>query len=119
MKLLTLAVFVFIIGCGLNERKTKQKDIDVISVNSNKQYAELVFKDTLYINGTNPLIGQISNVISKVGHNGHIILYDKKNRLFIEYDEIGNFIGIIGKKGEGPGEYIKPSNIFIDKYLFF
>ena len=121
MKWLALIVFISVIGCDLNGRKTKQ-NFDVKNVNANEQYAQLILKDTIQINGVNPIIGQISTVISKIGLDGHIVLYDKKSRLFLEYDETGRFIGIIGEKGSGPGEYIKPSNILIDergyKYIF-
>ena len=45
---------------------------------------------------------------------------DKEGNLFVldfdrilKYDSHGKFIGMIGKKGEGPGEFKQPNNIFI------
>ncbi len=48
-----------------------------------------------------------------VGDNGKIYATDVKARKVMVFDTDGNFLGLIGKEGQGPGEFTMPSLIQI------
>jgi len=53
--------------------------------------------------------------------SSNLYLQDVKNYVYVKFDSMGNFRGMLGHKGRGPGEYVRPSytatdnagNIFI------
>ena len=46
-----------------------------------------------------------------VDKNGNLYILDYDRLL--KYDSGGKYVGTIGKKGEGPGEFLQPGKIFI------
>jgi len=114
-------ILILILGCNVND-ETNTKKHDIKNVKPIKRSTELTIKDTIHIEDNRHLIGQISTVISKASNNGNLYLYDRRNHLFLEYNRTGKLINIVGKNGTGPGEYLNPSNIYIDeknyKYIF-
>ena len=51
--------------------------------------------------------------------NGEIFLIDAKRKRILKYDKRGKFVKYIGRKGQGPGEYLSPYRLcFINKKLY-
>ena len=49
----------------------------------------------------------------KTNKNGEIFLIDAKRKRILKYDKRGKFLKYIGRKGQGPGEYISPSKLYV------
>lgn len=58
------------------------------------------------------LIGNISKLVSD---SSFIFVFDKQNSTVFRFSDQGNFLGCIGKKGRGPKEYLRLSDMSIDK----
>jgi hypothetical protein len=59
-------------------------------------------------------IGRIAPSINFVDHFGNLYINDIKNRIYLQYDSIGNLKKVIGIKGKGPGELTRPRYLFVD-----
>jgi hypothetical protein len=51
------------------------------------------------------LFGHITHLVA--GHDGSIFVADRQLEILRAYDGEGNFLHAIGRKGEGPGEYLE------------
>lgn len=49
-----------------------------------------------------------------VDNDGYIYVCDGGNRRVQKYDRSGTYVTTIGREGQGPGEYMYPSRIFLD-----
>jgi len=54
----------------------------------------------------------VGNLI--IDDNRNIYISDGGNRRVQKYDENGKYVRTIGRQGQGPGEYMYPSRIFVD-----
>ncbi len=50
----------------------------------------------------------------KVDDDGNIYIRDGGNNRIQKYDKNGTYVRTIGRQGQGPGEYMYPSRIFLD-----
>lgn len=50
-----------------------------------------------------------------VDDDGNIYVCDRGNRRVQKYDKNGVYVRTIGRQGQGPGEYIYPSRLFLDE----
>lgn len=53
----------------------------------------------------------IANISDVVFQNGFWFIADDMQGLVLQFDEYGEFVRQIGRRGEGPGEYFQPSNL--------
>lgn len=70
---------------------------------------DLVIKESL--NDERYIFSKLINDI-QIDSKGNFYILDTEK--LIEFDSQGNFLRKIGRKGEGPGEYLNPYKIFID-----
>ncbi len=55
----------------------------------------------------------------KTNIEGEIFLIDQRKKRVLKYDKRGKFVKYIGRKGQGPGEYLSPYRLcFINKKLY-
>jgi len=107
--------FISIISCFLFilvETSEAQKSHQLKSVST----FENVLKLNKIINlpqSRETLIGIIRDCT--VDDQGNIWILDSKECNIKKYDKNGNFLIQIGRKGEGPGEFIYPFGLFVDK----
>ncbi len=50
-----------------------------------------------------------------VDSQGNIYVVDSGNQRIQKYDKDGNYLQTIGRKGQGPGEFMRPFNILLDE----
>jgi len=55
-------------------------------------------------------------VTLSVDSDGNIYVCDRGNRRVQKYDVDGTYLRTIGRQGQGPGEYMYPSRLFLDEY---
>jgi hypothetical protein len=55
--------------------------------------------------------GEITQL--KVSADGSIFVIDRKFPIVREFDARGHYVRTFGRKGHGPGEYIRPSNVAV------
>ncbi len=53
-------------------------------------------------------------VTPNVDEEGNIYVCDEGNRRIQKYDKNGKYVRTIGREGQGPGEYMYPSTLFLD-----
>ncbi|NRF38558.1 6-bladed beta-propeller [Pedobacter foliorum] len=58
------------------------------------------------------LIGNVEQVFLD---SGFLFIFDRKNNAILKFDEKGHFLKTIGKKGQGPSEYISLSDATLNK----
>ena len=51
-----------------------------------------------------------------VDSQGNMFVVDSGNQRIQKYDEDGNYLLTIGRKGQGPGEFMSPYDIFLDAH---
>lgn len=54
--------------------------------------------------------------VRDVALDSHLYIYilDAGNHRVQKFDKNGNYLQTIGRKGQGPGEFVRPSNVFIN-----
>ncbi|MEP0713851.1 MAG: 6-bladed beta-propeller, partial [Algoriphagus sp.] len=78
------------------------------------QVNELKFKATDTIDLERPGNPPLTTIQDVVFSTESIFLLDRKHGL-LKYDDAGNFLQSIGKKGEGPDEYLMPTAIYLNE----
>ncbi|GAB4340958.1 MAG: hypothetical protein Kow0037_27160 [Calditrichia bacterium] len=107
---------ILILSCS-----DKQSDV---TPNTKKLSSELKLLRTFVIQEETYKIADIAGLHNPhhVDNEENLYLLDLKNRYYVKYNSKGEFIGFIGGKGKGPGEYIEPSKLTTDNkryiYLF-
>jgi hypothetical protein len=122
-----LAVLFFLIfsvfaSCGQQETGWGGtiEEVDGVKVVSNPNeplYGELVFEleEDLSIGNEeddNYLFYGIGDI--QVDKDGNIYVLERRNVRVQKFDKNGNYICTIGKKGQGPGEFLMPMQMLID-----
>ncbi|NOX36255.1 MAG: 6-bladed beta-propeller [Calditrichaeota bacterium] len=74
---------------------------------------ELIKHDEIVLDETQHKIGRIGYG-NFMGEN-FIYLIDRANLLCLKYAKDGRWIGVIGRRGRGPGEYSEPISIFAEE----
>jgi hypothetical protein len=105
----------------LNELKTNFDDITTIKVPSDSwkkppveiyNLIDTIFSVQLETNRNN-LIGYVDEI--KIYKDRIYVLDKRVAKMIYAFDIKGRFIGTVGKKGKGPGEYLNPEGMEIDK----
>lgn len=89
-----------------------KEDVSQINKIVNKKI-NFVFTSKIKIDESNHIIGKIGwNAF--VDRKKYIYILDVKNLKYLKYSPNGKFLFEIGKKGQGPGEYLEPHHVFVD-----
>lgn len=123
MKNICIILFLFFITSCLEHKEEKNKlinpqpivklDISNVLFNKNSDYSnfigsvEVVKLET----NANSLIGNIRKIEFQ---NNKFYILDRSEVLFI-FDETGNYLNKLNKKGKGPGEYLEMRDFFVKK----
>lgn len=59
------------------------------------------------------------NITATLFSKEHILVHDKKQNLLFSFSKKGDFQGLIGKQGTGPGEYVRIGSCFFsENYIY-
>lgn len=116
-KLYIFIIAICLLSCVNDKRNEKIKNIDIDVNNSQYVYKNIFkLKDIVYLETKREcLISEISQLI--LIDNKFVIL-DKKNGVVYMFDKSGKFISKIGSMGHGPGEYVRPKYVVVNKDKF-
>ncbi len=119
-----IMVSVLLLSYSCQKQKTgwqgtigEENGIMVVNNPAAPLYGELVLEleEDLAIGSVddeNTLFYQIGGIA--VDSQGNIFVADSGNQRVQKYDKDGNYLQTIGRKGEGPGEFMRPSDVFLD-----
>jgi len=120
-----ILIFIFIMSLGCQKQKTgwqgtieEENGIRVVKNPAEPMYGELVLEleEDLSIGSVedeNTLFYRIGDIA--VDSQSNIYVLDSGNHRIQKFDKNGNYLQTIGRKGEGPGEFMRPFNIFLDE----
>lgn len=115
--LLLPILLVGIYSCSQKENSTINTAKDTIVVNGRESTVfdpgkELVFTHSIQLETTSEcLIKSIDKLFST---NEYIIIFDQGSNHIFQFDKTGRFIRQIGKKGQGPEEYLFFNDVIYD-----
>lgn len=119
---LFLSVFMMFVSCGKQEAEWKgviEKENGVTVIKNPKEpfYGEIYLdlEEDLKIGNEADENYQFYR-IRDVALDSHLNIYilDAGNHRVQKFDKNGNYLQTIGRKGQGPGEFVRPSNVFIN-----
>lgn len=121
MKLQQILLFLFILSissCKNNNNADKESILNTIKINSNKLqeegYLSSLVKDFQIV----PLETNDSSLILDIRkvmcYKDYIYILDKSTFRLLLFENNGKFIKQIGKRGQGPGEYLELLDFTID-----
>jgi hypothetical protein len=120
-----ILVFFFVISPACQKQKTgwqglieEKNGIKVVKNPAEPMYGELILEleEDLTIGSTddeNTLFYRIRDIAVDTQNN--IYVMDSGNYRIQKFDKEGNYLQTIGRKGQGPGEFMRPFNIFLDE----
>ena len=120
-----IIALIFIISFACQKQKAgwqgtveEENGIRVVTNPAEPLYGELVFEleEDLSIGSVdneNTMFYQIRGIA--VNSQNNIYVLDSGNHRIQKYDKDGNYLQTIGRKGEGPGEFMSPYDIVLDE----
>lgn len=103
-------------SCSTEANKTGEYYIDIDALTSDSLDIASFVDSITYIDLKTPDNEFIGYIYSARIKDSHIIIKDgNKNNSIALFDMDGNFISRIGHRGQGPGEYIEPTAVDIDR----
>jgi hypothetical protein len=120
--LIFFCVFYVMETHGLLQKEWKgtieyENGVKVIKNPSEPLYGEIVFdlEENLSIGSPNDENSTFySSVFIAVDSDGNILALDTENCRIQKFSEKGDFLYTIGRKGQGPGEFVRPSELILD-----
>jgi hypothetical protein len=120
---LSVIFFLFLLSCSNTNNKIKNlKEMEIIQVSGKQTFKDRIelskiSSDIKYIKletvNNNSLIGKVDRLLL---FKDRIFILDRKiTKSIYIFDMNGNLLNIINKIGKGPGEFLKPFDITIDK----
>jgi hypothetical protein len=104
-----LSIIILFIGCSsndknnLSERINSVENLTVYAANAQPPH-QIKFKEEQTFGGTNEInIGELKSVA--IDGVGRVYLADAKQRNIKVYKADGDFLTLLGKEGQGPGEF--------------
>lgn len=97
--------------------KINSREGDIVKIPENQELVEIdsLIEDYYFVQletTTESLVGEVENILFE---DNFLYVFDKKYNFVLQFDNLGNFVKKIGKKGRGPGEYIKIYDIALNK----
>jgi hypothetical protein len=123
MKNICIVLIFFLLTSCIGQKKEKKKSINskpIVELNisnelfdENKDYSSLVgsIEVIKLETNVNSLIGGIRKVVFQ---NNRFYILDGSQVLYL-FNEIGNYLNKLDKRGKGPGEYLEIRDFFVDK----
>ena len=120
-----LIISALILSLACQKQKTgwqgtveEENGIRVVKNPAEPMFGELVLEleEDLSIGSVedeNTMFYQIGSI--DVDSQNNIYVMDSGNHRIQKFDKDGNYLQTIGRKGEGPGEFMRPFNIFLDE----
>jgi hypothetical protein len=118
-------IFFFVISSACQKQKSgwqgtieEENGIKVVNNPVEPLYGELVLEleEDLAIGtveGENTTFYQIRDIA--VDSQGNLYVLDSGNHRIQKFNKDGNYLQTIGRKGQGPGEFMRPYDIFLDE----
>ncbi len=119
-----IMLFVFIFSISCQKQKTgwqgtigEENGIKVVNNPAEPMYGELVLEleEDLAIGSVDDektMFYQIGGIA--VDGQANMFVLDSGNQRLQKYDKDGNYLQTIGRKGEGPGEFMRPFDVSLD-----
>lgn len=121
MKLQQILLFLFILSissCKNNNNADKESILNTIKINSNKLHEEGYLSSLVKDFQIVPLETNDSSLILDIRkvmcYKDYIYILDKSTFRLLLFENNGKFIKQIGKRGQGPGEYLELLDFTID-----
>lgn len=123
MRKITLGAYLLIAlftNCGREETsKTETTPTKLIDIGAIKETDSLIsprelMTDVHYISLSSNDTFFIAQAKKVVEYDNRLFILDKKKAELVVYSMDGNFLGRVGAKGEGPGEYMSATDFEID-----
>ncbi|MGV8096467.1 MAG: 6-bladed beta-propeller [Mangrovibacterium sp.] len=123
MKNICIVLILFLLTSCIGQKKEKKKSINskpIVELNisnelfdENKDYSSLVgsIEVIKLETNVNSLIGDIRKIEFQ---NNKFYILDDSQVLYL-FNEIGNYLNKLDKRGKGPGEYLEMRDFFVDK----
>ncbi len=120
-----ILILIFIMFLGCQKQKTgwqgsveEENGIRIVKNPAEPLYGELVLEleEDLSIGSVEDekyMFYRIGDIA--VDSQNNIYVLDGGNYRIQKFDKDGNYLQTIGRKGEGPGEFMRPFNIFLDE----
>jgi len=107
---------------GLSQREWKgtieyENGVKVIKNPRDPLYGEIVFdleEDLIIGDPDDENATFYGSVLVAVDSEDNILVLDRENCRVQKFDEEGNFLQTIGRKGQGPGEFVRPLELILD-----
>jgi|GEM_PF-3722524 len=121
--LVILSVFIFTVSCS-KEKNYSITEISGKSVYQNKnipanEKLEVIFEKLVEINNDSVKYSKGTGLglplFFQADGTGDLFVLDFEDKKIKKYDKDGKFITSFGNSGNGPGEYLSPSDIFLSK----
>jgi hypothetical protein len=120
-----ILISIFIMSSGCQKQKTgwqgtieEENGIRIVNNPAEPMYGELVLEleEDLSIGSVedeNTMFYRIGGIA--VDSLGNLFVVDSGNQRVQKFDKDGNYLQTIGRKGQGPGEFMSPYDIFLDE----
>ena len=120
-----LFIFIFITSIACQKQKSgwqgtieEENGIKIVTNPAEPLYGELVLEleEDLSIGSVddeNTTFYRIGGIA--VDSQGNMFVVDSGNQRIQKYDKDGNYLQTIGRKGQGPGEFMRPFDILLDE----
>ncbi|MFC3414753.1 6-bladed beta-propeller [Algoriphagus hitonicola] len=119
-----LLVLFSVISCTQKSDKEYIENPTIIDFNNVEQVDRLIsirelFKNVEYLKLNTPDTIQITIAKKVLEINDKILILDKKKKLVFAFDQGGNYLGMVGNKGQGPGEFLEVTDVAVNNDLIF
>ncbi|MHB2153935.1 6-bladed beta-propeller [Calditrichota bacterium GD2] len=113
-----LTFFLILLNCN-DTKKINNNNKFLNKIRSLKTFNDFYFtSDTIFFENDSLIIGDISQLYLTENEN-YIVTDTKFSRRVFLFDKRGQFVSVIGKNGNGPGEYVTPYYSFESKNFIY
>jgi hypothetical protein len=109
---LLLGILVFF-SCETTKNTDTSVSSRIIRLYENNCQSRLELRKSIVLDENKFKIGKIYPY-AVVSPQKNLYLLDMQNQIYTKFSNDGKFIGIVGNKGKGPGEFTDPSYLFVD-----
>lgn len=105
-----LITIAFLVGCRFSEERLRSVEAIVIDPDKVDRNLDLsaILRDSMEIIALETTDSCLISSIQRMEiTNTHIVISDKMTQKILLFDSLGNYVKTIGKRGAGPGEYVR------------
>lgn len=123
-KILKILIVFSIASCVSKSDKDYIENPTIIDFNNVEKTDELIsiralLKNIEYLKLKTPDTVQITIAQKILEFKDKILIHDKKKKVVFAFDQSGNYLGMVGNKGQGPGEFIEVTDVAVSDDLIF